>query len=108
MNTPIYGECAERFAPVRAAFERNFSEGGEVGARIAVIERGETVVDLWGGYTSEARELEWQDDTLVCCMSVTKGVVALCAHLLASRGLLDYDKHAVSYTHLTLPTTPYV
>ena len=30
-------------------------------------------------------------------MSVTKGVVALCAHLLASRGLLDYDKPVAEY-----------
>ena len=97
MNTPIHGHCTERFAPVRQAFERNFSECGEVGARIAIIERGETVVDLWGGHTSEAREQEWQEDTLVCCMSVTKGVVALCAHLLASRGLLDYDKPVAEY-----------
>ncbi len=97
MSTPIHGQCAERFAAVKAAFERNFSEGGEVGARVAIIERGETVVDLWGGYTSEARDEEWQDDTLVCCMSVSKGVVALCAHVLASRGLLDYDKPVADY-----------
>ena len=97
MDTPIHGHCAERFIAVKTAFERNFSSGGEVGARIAIIERGETVVDLWGGYTSQSRDQAWQEDTLVCCMSVSKGVVALCAHLLASRGLLDYDKPVADY-----------
>ncbi len=97
MTIPMHGHCAERFAPVSEAFARNFAETGEVGARVAVIQRGETVVDLWGGYVSEARDQEWQDDTLVCCMSVSKGVVALCAHLLASRGLLDYDKPVAEY-----------
>ena len=97
MTAPIAGHCAARFAPVKEAFERNFDEGGEVGARVAVIERGETVVDLWGGHADEARQNAWQEDTLVCSMSVSKGVVALCAHLLASRGLLDYDQPVAAY-----------
>ena len=97
MTAPIAGHCAARFAPVKTAFERNFDEGGEVGARVAVIERGETVVDLWGGHADEARQNAWQEDTLVCSMSVSKGVVALCAHLLASRGLLDYDEPVAAY-----------
>ncbi len=94
---PIRGFCNEAFRPVRDAFEENFTARGEVGARVAIIQRGETVVDLWGGYTEESRSTEWGDDTLVCCMSVSKGVVALCAHLLASRGLLDFDAPVATY-----------
>jgi len=55
------------------------------------------VVDLWGGYTTEARDVEWDQDTLVCCMSVSKGVTALAAHLLADRGLLEYDAPVARY-----------
>ncbi len=97
MTVPVHGHCAEGFLPVKQQFERNFTNGGEVGARVAIIERGETVVDLWGGYTSAAKDLQWADDTLVCCMSVSKGVVALCAHILASRGLLDYEAPVAAY-----------
>ena len=97
MSTPIHGHCSPRFSRVRAAFESNFDDLGQVGARVSVIQRGDTVVDLWGGYATEARDREWRDDTLVCCMSVTKGVVALCAHLLASRGLLDYEAPVARY-----------
>ena len=97
MRTPIHGSCAPRFAAVREAFASNFADLGQVGGRVAVLQDGEAVVDLWGGHTTEARDQEWQDDTLVCCMSVTKGVVGLAAHLLAARGRLDYDAPVAQY-----------
>ena len=93
----VHGTCLNEFGPVKDAFVANFNESGEVGARVAVIRDGETVVDLWGGHTSEARDVEWGEDTLVCCMSASKGVTALAAHLLADRGLLDYDAPVARY-----------
>ena len=97
MNVPIHGFCHTQFQALQQAFEHNFMEAGEVGARVAITHHGRTVVDLWGGYTTAARQQEWQADTLVCCMSVTKGVVALCAHLLAARGQLDYEQPVAAY-----------
>jgi len=47
------------------------------------------VVDVWRGKTAPGRA--WERDTLVCVYSCTKGQTALCAHLLAERGLLDVD-----------------
>ncbi len=97
MAAPIYGTCHANFSAVREAFVSNLDAFGQLGGRVAVIHEGETVVDLWGGYASEARDEEWSADSLVCCMSVTKGVVALAAHLLVERGLLDYDAPVASY-----------
>jgi len=96
-ETPIYGTCAARFGAVKDAFVANFADSGEVGARVAVLRDGESVVDLWGGYRTEQRDVEWNDRTLVCCMSVSKGVTALAAHLLADRGLLDYEAPVARY-----------
>jgi CubicO group peptidase (beta-lactamase class C family) len=93
----IQGICEPEFGPVKAAFEGNFKESGEVGARVAVIRDGETMVDLCGGHTTEARDVGWGPDTLVCCMSVAKGVTALATHLLADRGLLEYDAPVARY-----------
>jgi CubicO group peptidase (beta-lactamase class C family) len=88
----IAGTCHPDFAAVGAAFRRNFSELGEVGASVCVTVGGERVVDLWGGTTSLADDADpWVGDTLVCVHSCTKGMVALCAHLLADRGLIDLD-----------------
>jgi CubicO group peptidase (beta-lactamase class C family) len=87
----IEGHCDRRFAAVRDAFEENFRTRDELGAAVTVHIHGETVVDLWGGWADAARTRPWERDTVVNVWSTTKGVTALCAHLLADRGLLDLD-----------------
>jgi CubicO group peptidase (beta-lactamase class C family) len=83
--------CAEGFEPVREAFEANFADPGELGAAVAVVVDGRTVVDLWGGLADAHTERPWSCDTPVLVYSATKGPVAACALLLWERGLLDLD-----------------
>ncbi|WP_433448185.1 serine hydrolase domain-containing protein [Streptomyces sp. CA-142005] len=96
-ETQVHGHCDARFAAVREAFEDNFRERGELGAAVAVTVDGTTVVDLWGGWADAAGTRPWERDTLVNVWSTTKGPVALCAHLLADRGLLDLDAPVAAY-----------
>ncbi|MGW7528687.1 serine hydrolase domain-containing protein [Streptomyces sp. NPDC054783] len=96
-ETQVHGHCDARFAAVREAFEDNFRERGELGAAVAVTVDGTTVVDLWGGWADAAGNRPWERDTLVNVWSTTKGPVALCAHLLADRGLLDLDAPVAAY-----------
>lgn len=91
------GHCAPEFAPIRAAFERNFTEHGEVGASVCVTLDGQPVVDLWGGVADLASGRPWSEDTMAVVMSCTKGAVALCGHLLIDRGLLDPEAPVVRY-----------
>ncbi|MFD3840423.1 serine hydrolase domain-containing protein [Streptomyces sp. NPDC058642] len=93
----VQGHCDERFAAVRVAFEENFRERDELGAAVAVTVGGRTVVDLWGGWADAARTRAWERDTLVNVWSTSKGPVALCAHILADRGLLDLDAPVAVY-----------
>ncbi|WP_241777885.1 serine hydrolase domain-containing protein, partial [Streptomyces sp. CT34] len=93
----VRGHCAAGFEGVRTAFERNFREHGEIGAAVAVTLEGEAVVDLWGGHTGADRSRAWERDTLVNVYSTSKGMTALCAHLLADRGELDLDAPVVRY-----------
>ncbi|MEU6350834.1 serine hydrolase domain-containing protein [Streptomyces sp. NPDC047072] len=93
----VHGRCDDRFAAVRAAFEENFRDRDELGAAVTVVVRGETVVDLWGGWADRARTRSWERDTLVNVWSTTKGATALCAHILADRGLLDLDAPVSAY-----------
>ena len=93
----IEGHCDERFLAVRAAFEENFRERGELGAAVTLYVDGAAVVDLWGGWADEARTRPWERETLVNVWSTTKGPTALCAHLLADRGLLDLDAPVATY-----------
>jgi CubicO group peptidase (beta-lactamase class C family) len=92
-----FGICDARFQPVRDEFERNFAERGEVGASVCVTVEGRTVVDLWGGLAERHTRRPWERDTLGLVWSSTKGVTALCAHMLLSRGLLDLDRPVASY-----------
>ncbi|UKY53443.1 serine hydrolase domain-containing protein [Streptomyces inhibens] len=93
----VNGHCAPGFARVREAFERNFSVHGDVGAAVTVTVDGEAVVDLWGGHTDAAGTRAWEHDTLVNVYSTSKGMTALCAHLLADRGELDLDAPVARY-----------
>ena len=98
-TTPVdvQGDVASGFEGVREAFERNFAEHGEVGASLAVFVDGQPVVDLWGGRMHPDRDDPWERDTIVNCWSMTKGMTATCAHVLADRGLLDYDAPVAQY-----------
>jgi len=91
------GTCAAQFAEIQEEFERNFAERGEVGASVCVTVDGETVVDLWGGVADPATERPWTEDTIGVVWSSTKGGVALCAHVLASRGQLDINAPVTTY-----------
>jgi CubicO group peptidase (beta-lactamase class C family) len=96
----VQGTCHPRFAEVRREAERNFAERGEVGASVCVTVDGERVVDLWGGSvagSSEGGPARWEADTLVVVFSCTKGMTALCAHVLVGRGLLDVEAPVAEY-----------
>jgi len=93
---PIEGECDRRFKGVMDAFTENFAARGEVGASVAITIEGRTVVDLWGGRTTEGGH-PWGRDTISVVYSCTKGASALCAHMAADRGQLDFDAPVVRY-----------
>lgn len=93
----IYGFAADGFEGVREQFEKNFAKRGEVGGSVAVMRDGEYLVDLWGGWASDSRTRAWEADTIVNVWSTTKGLVAMCAHILIDRGQLELDAPVVSY-----------
>src|SRR6266566_3636620 len=93
----VAGFCDPQFERVAEEFTRNFQERGELGASVSVTIEGEPVVDLWGGTAHPETGTPWTKDTLSIIWSSTKGATALCAHILASRGLLDLDAPVVQY-----------
>ncbi|CAN7592243.1 beta-lactamase family protein [Phenylobacterium sp. LjRoot164] len=90
MTPEIHGLCPDRFAGVRAAFEDNFATGQELGARFALVERGELVVDLWAGFADRQRTKTFDDRTLTPVFSTTKAIAALLIARLVDAGKLDY------------------
>jgi CubicO group peptidase (beta-lactamase class C family) len=94
---PVHGHCDPRFENVREVFGECLAGRKEVGAAIAFTLDGESVVDLWGGYTDETRTQEWEQDTIVNTYSTTKGMTALCAHRLIEQGLIRLDESVATY-----------
>lgn len=94
---PVQGTVAKGYEEVRTAFEEAFAEEGELGAACCVIRECEVLVDLWGGYTDKRRRKEWQQDTLVLCYSISKGMSAIASAHAVSRGLFDYDEKVTTY-----------
>lgn len=88
----VEGFCDGGFERVAEAFVANFRDNGEVGASVCVSVGGRTVVDLWGGTADPKTGRAWAADTVSVVFSCTKAATALCAHILASRGLLDLEQ----------------
>jgi CubicO group peptidase (beta-lactamase class C family) len=94
---PLNGQFDPRYENVVEAFIENYRSEDEVGSAVCVIIDGKTVIDVWGGWKGGARLHEWQHDTIVCMMSVAKGITGLAFNMLVDRGLVDVDTPVATY-----------
>lgn len=93
----VEGQVEPGYEGVRDAFAANFSLHGDVGAAFCLYVKGRKVVDIWGGIADARTGRKWAADTMALVYSTSKGVSAICAHLLAQRGQLDLDAPVVEY-----------
>jgi CubicO group peptidase (beta-lactamase class C family) len=93
----VQGTVAPGFEGVRDAFEKNFDEHADVGAGYSLYVDGDCVVDLVGGVTEAGGSEPYGPDALQLVFSSTKGATAMCAHILADRGELDFDAPVTEY-----------
>lgn len=85
----VHGYCDPRFQSVQELLGRHLSSGNELGASLCVSLDGATVIDLWGGYATEARSAPWDENTIVPVWSCSKCITNLAALILVDRGVLD-------------------
>ena len=89
----VQGSSDSRFDGLREVFTTQLSSGEDLGASLALRIDDELLVDLWGGWSDEAKTTPWQRDTIVNVWSTTKTMTNLCALILHDRGLLNvYEK----------------
>jgi CubicO group peptidase (beta-lactamase class C family) len=93
----IHGYAEEGWGAVADAFRANFERHRELGAACCVYLAGSAVVDLWGGVADRRTGRPWRSDTVVTVFSTTKGATAICAHMLAERGVLDLNAPVAQY-----------
>ncbi len=98
-NHRVEGDIEPGFGSVADAFQRNFDERGEVGAAVAAFYEGRKIVDLWGGFRDRARQLPWEEDTMIMVFSSTKGMAATAVHVAHAKGLFAYDDRIADHWH---------
>lgn len=96
-STPVQGFADERFSALRDTLQQHLDSSEELGASLAVVERGTLVVDLWGGWADPARTTPWTADTLTNVWSISKTMTSLAALVLIDRDLLDPDEPVGTY-----------
>ena len=90
------GSIDERFIDLAHLFSRlQDARTAHGGAALAVYFQGQKVADIYTGQKSQ--DEQWQADTLSICYSTGKGVLAALAHIMVSRGILDYDLPIAHY-----------
>jgi CubicO group peptidase (beta-lactamase class C family) len=95
--TALNGTCSGRFDPLRELFKAKLESGEDLGASLAVNIDGELAVDLWGGWTDEARTVPWTENTITNVFSTTKAMTSLAALVLVDRGELNLDATVAKY-----------
>lgn len=91
----VNGSVHPDFIPVAQALRAQLlSYPG--GAALCVYQHGECVVDLWGGVRDRAGN-PWNRDTMSPSFSTTKGVASTLLHMVADRGLLQYEDRVAKY-----------
>jgi CubicO group peptidase (beta-lactamase class C family) len=73
------------------------AEGHELGLQVAAYLDGQLVVDAWAGVADAATRRLVEGETLFTGFSISKGITSTCVHLLADRGLVDYDAPIARY-----------
>ena len=76
---------------VQEAIDRLVESGPERGLQVAVYRHGEQVVDAVAGVADPETGRPVTSDTLFFSYSIGKGVASTVVHVLAERGVLDYD-----------------
>jgi CubicO group peptidase (beta-lactamase class C family) len=95
--TQTQGYADPGWGAVVDAFQRNFDHHDELGAACCVYVNGRPVVDIWAGTADGRNGYPWGENTVALVFSTTKGPTAICAHLLAERGVLSLDAPVAEY-----------
>ncbi len=87
----IKGHVAPGFEPVAEAMRANVEAGNEIGAGFALVQDGETLVDIHSGWADRKKTRPWDAGTIVPVFSTGKAVAALVMAWLVDQGRIAWD-----------------
>ena len=73
------------------------ARGTQIGTQVCAYQNGEVIVDAWAGNMGPEDARPVGPDTLFSSFSTTKGVAATALHILADRGLIEYEQPVTKY-----------
>ena len=82
---------------VRDLITREIGAGQQIGTQVAAYHRGEMIVDAWAGTMGPDDSRPAEADSLFFSFSTTKGVAATALHILADRGVIEYEQPVAKY-----------
>jgi CubicO group peptidase (beta-lactamase class C family) len=82
---------------IQALLHKFVAEGNERGVQVTAYIEGKLAVDAWAGVSDVRTGAVVDGDTLFPVFSTTKGIFATVIHILAERGLIDYDTPIAKY-----------
>jgi CubicO group peptidase (beta-lactamase class C family) len=93
----LRGTVDAAFTAVLEAFAENYRVDEEIGSATCLYVDGVKRVDLWAGSRDAGSSAPWEEDTIVCMMSVAKGISGIAFNILIDMGLVDPDAPVARY-----------
>ena len=94
-SAALHGTLHPDFSSLADVLRREMSSRPG-GAALCVYQEGECVADLWTGARDQTGA-PWRRDTMAPSFSTTKGVASTLVHIMADRGLVDFDQPVSHY-----------
>jgi len=88
---------ADENKQAQSVLDRLVNAGQELGLQVAAYLGGQLVIDAWAGLADEPSGRPVDGNTLFTAFSISKGITATCIHVLADRGLVEYDAPIAAY-----------
>jgi CubicO group peptidase (beta-lactamase class C family) len=88
---------SDRQSTIQVLLDDLVASGDEHGLQVAVYHDGELVIDAWAGVADPVSREPVTAETLFTVYSVSKGITATVLHILAERGVIDYDAPIATY-----------
>jgi len=82
---------------VKSLIESQISDGRQIGVQVCAYQYGEKIVDTWAGTMGPNDHRPVKQDSLFCSWSTTKGPTSTALHILADKGIIEYDAPVTKY-----------
>jgi CubicO group peptidase (beta-lactamase class C family) len=82
---------------VKSLINKQVTDGRQIGLQVCAYQYGEKIVDTRAGQMGQNDPRPVQEDSLFYSFSTTKGVTSTALHILADKGIIEYDAPVTKY-----------